>query len=515
MADYYPLIARAVSSLDKSTGDSRRALYERARTALIAQLRGVDPGLTEADITRERLALEEAIRRVESEAARRPRVDVPRPEIPPEREEEEQADLHGAAEQDEIETPPAGAEPFQSPPYETPAQDAKAPGFSGEPDFSQTRAAPGDDADKRELREPSFLSDAGPKGFRDSIADRGKRGEAARSIGQSRHDPFDAFTPLDPDAGRIAPDFDAEDLMHTPRELPSPKSSEPRPGRARPRMGAESARAPQPEDFEPPPGKRLGSRLRARNFIIAGVVVVLAVGTFFGYREWRNIAGGKVPPGAPPQVAQDASQSSSKIADRVGAESRPSASSAPSGTGPATEVAQRVVLYEQVPNSQERKQYLGSVIWRTETVSPGPGLPPDVAIKADVEIPERQMRMSFTLQRNADKNLPASHTIQILFSTPPNFAGGGVADVPGVLMEGDNSRGVPLAGLRVKVTEGFFLIGLSPVETEAQRNVLLLKQRAWLQIPIAYKDGQHALLALEKGLPGDRVFKDAFAAWKE
>ena len=73
MADYYPLIARAVAGLDKNTGENRRALYERARAALVAQLRGIDPPLDEADITRERLALEEAIRKVEAEAAKRAR----------------------------------------------------------------------------------------------------------------------------------------------------------------------------------------------------------------------------------------------------------------------------------------------------------------------------------------------------------------------------------------------------------------------------------------------------------
>src|SRR5580700_3596421 len=70
MADYYPLIARAVAGLDKNTGDARRALYERARAALVAQLRGVTPALDESDVTRERLALEEAIRKVEGESAR-------------------------------------------------------------------------------------------------------------------------------------------------------------------------------------------------------------------------------------------------------------------------------------------------------------------------------------------------------------------------------------------------------------------------------------------------------------
>ena len=70
MNDYYPLIARAVERLDRSTGETRRAVYERARKA-IAQLRSNQPALLDADITKERLALEEAIRKVEAEAARK------------------------------------------------------------------------------------------------------------------------------------------------------------------------------------------------------------------------------------------------------------------------------------------------------------------------------------------------------------------------------------------------------------------------------------------------------------
>jgi hypothetical protein len=72
MADYYPLVARAISGLDPSApGERRRALYERARAALIAQLRSAQPPLNESEIVRERLALEEAVRKVESEAAQR------------------------------------------------------------------------------------------------------------------------------------------------------------------------------------------------------------------------------------------------------------------------------------------------------------------------------------------------------------------------------------------------------------------------------------------------------------
>src|ERR1700744_4399233 len=81
MADYHPLIARAVEGLGASSGEARRALYERARAALVAQLRGIDPPLSEADITRERLALEDAIRKGEAGPGRRSRPE-PRPAAP-------------------------------------------------------------------------------------------------------------------------------------------------------------------------------------------------------------------------------------------------------------------------------------------------------------------------------------------------------------------------------------------------------------------------------------------------
>ena len=68
--DYYPLIARAVERLDRSTGEARRAVYERARKA-VAELRSNQLALLDAEITEERLALEEAIRKVEAEAARK------------------------------------------------------------------------------------------------------------------------------------------------------------------------------------------------------------------------------------------------------------------------------------------------------------------------------------------------------------------------------------------------------------------------------------------------------------
>ncbi len=148
----------------------------------------------------------------------------------------------------------------------------------------------------------------------------------------------------------------------------------------------------------------------------------------------------------------------------------PAAGAPGSQTAPA--VAQRVVLYEEDPNDPQGKRYVGSVIWRTETVSPGPGLAPELAVRADVEIPERRITMTWSLRRNTDKALPASHTVEIMFNLPADFPGGGVANVPGILMkQSEQARGTPLAGLAVKVTNGFFLVGLSAVDTDVQRNI--------------------------------------------
>ena len=81
------------------------------------------------------------------------------------------------------------------------------------------------------------------------------------------------------------------------------------------------------------------------------------------------------------------------------------------------------------------------------------------------------------------------------------------------MKQAEATRGAPLSGLAVKVTSGFFLLGLSAVETEAQRNLELLKERAWFDIPVVYNNGRRAIIAVEKGNPGERAFAEAFKAW--
>jgi hypothetical protein len=79
MADYYPLIARAVGTLNPNTPEQRRALYDRARRTLVDQLRIKDPTLTQTDVKAESAALDAAIQRVERDFARPAAPPPPRP----------------------------------------------------------------------------------------------------------------------------------------------------------------------------------------------------------------------------------------------------------------------------------------------------------------------------------------------------------------------------------------------------------------------------------------------------
>src|ERR1700730_11703919 len=97
--------------------------------------------------------------------------------------------------------------------------------------------------------------------------------------------------------------------------------------------------------------------------------------------------------------------------------------------------APRAAPYEHDPIGSQNKRFAGTVVWRTETVSPGVGLAPELVVHADVEIPGRKMKMTWSVRRNTDKALPASHTIELMFSLPPQFESGGIAEVLGVLME--------------------------------------------------------------------------------
>ena len=427
MPDYYPLLTRAISGLDRNTREARLAIYDRARQALLKQLRGVTPPLAEAEITRERLVLEEAIKRIDSDAAQK----------------EEQA-------------------PRTSPPPREPARPpvTARPAVPPRPPMQPRDRAPG------EVAKPA----------------------AAASVASS--------APVD--------------LDHMPAGVA-------RPGDAKPGKPAESAAPAQgPRPFRPGTGRFLrdGERRAFQAKLLVGglvaLLVVLAAGLGYIQRDriFAFFGGGTGP----------VQTTDGKVPDRIAAGPQTTPAPAP-GPGTVSPVGQRAVLYEENPTTGQQQQqvqtFVGTAVWRTETLSPGPGRPPDVGVRVDIDVPDRRLSAVMTIRRNPDPNLPASHTIEIQFNTP-NDPFGGVANMPGVrLKTSETAQGVPLAALVVRVTPGFFLVGLSAVDADREQNIQFLRERSWFDIPFVYNNGRRAVLAFEKGTPGERAINEALASWRQ
>ncbi|MCL2716706.1 MAG: hypothetical protein FWD68_19635 [Alphaproteobacteria bacterium] len=434
MADYYPLIARAITALDPSApGESRRVIYERARTALIAQLRGVQPPLSDSEIIRERLALEEAVRKVEAEAAQRTRDAVrqggPRPAP---RGAESSSPQSGGGQPEGRSQPayPPRGEP-QPPPRRSQPPPASKPSAS-----RSFRDAPGDAEDV------GYLQSQGGRSTRRSYAN--------------------------------AP----------PPEQEPPQRSSRREGR--------KPYADQPiheDEYD----ARLDMEGRGRSGFPFKILITLAVllilvpivGYLWGKPYWESWQqSSQVDPQHPPKLPE-------KEGERLGE--------------PA--VQQRAVLL--LEEDQKAKKIPGTVIWRFE---PGNN-PSEGVVRAVVDFPERKLKVQLTLQRNTEPALPASHTAELSFITPPDSPNGGVEGMANIVMKTneDELGGVSLAGSVVNVTGGLFLVGL----TESMRagNLQLLRDRAWFEIPITFTNKQRALISIEKGASGVAVLNEAFAKW--
>src|SRR5262249_12526640 len=90
-------------------------------------------------------------------------------------------------------------------------------------------------------------------------------------------------------------------------------------------------------------------------------------------------------PIVPSQQEPTAPTARLKTPDRIEPGSPQTPATPALGTKAGVPFAQKVVLYEEDPADSYGKRFVGSAIWRTETVSAGPGQPPELAIRADVE----------------------------------------------------------------------------------------------------------------------------------
>jgi hypothetical protein len=457
MADFTPLLTRAIAALPVNTLEARNDIYERARAALIRQLRGIDPPLDEAMINKEAMALESTIEAIEVE---------------------QRGALLEASLVSEME---------------------------------------------RELSIPPVV-ETGARAVHNAVREAEQLGGAVEDAKKMAEGALEAMAP---------------------EEEPTPAA--PMPDRPRMDPALEAFRAPrEPDDLRPPATDldRLPLRPRsavrdepATGGVTAKIIVALCVlalligGGWLGYAFFAGSpkpasvatstpsparesaepakAEDRLRPPEPPSLPTGVSSGQSKPASPPAApetkEAAPAAAPVPPGAVTAT-------LLEEIPGSQSGQSLPGSVAWRTEPSNSG--TPGETVLRADIEIPERRLGITLLFRPNTDQTLPASHTVEILFRLPRDFAFGGVSNVPALLMKPTaQARGAPLIGQAVRVTSGFFLIGLSSEPGDKTTNLVRLKDNAFIDLPVLYENGRRAIVTFEKGDQGDKALADALTAW--
>ncbi len=177
----------------------------------------------------------------------------------------------------------------------------------------------------------------------------------------------------------------------------------------------------------------------------------------------------------------------------------------PSGAdAPSDDTSERAVLYEEDLADGHGRRFVGSVAWRIEPLS-AQGAHGPRALRGDIHF-LGQLNVMLIVSETLGENRQASCKIEVTFDTAQS-ARGQIVSVPGVLMKiGEETKGAPIV---VRSTQsGPASFALLCDENYQQQNLKLLRERAWINLPIIYKDGHRAIIALGKGTSGLRAFSE-------
>jgi hypothetical protein len=489
MADYYSLLARAVANLPKTSPPStRRAIYERARKALTNQLRSLKPQLPESDIAREERALDEAVARLESEfepanaevhafpAADAPAQAPPPPPPPPPR--PEAPSFRTLAPETPALRPPT---PGLRPPV------AKAPPRPAPPPPPPPPAPP---------REPAGLPPAAPM--------------KAPIFTAPPPEPEDGY---EPPLG--APTRDGAPALGGARMEREP---------ARPTLGGSQRRVPTTWLWV---GGAVAVGFASSIAVIAllmrpalqdlsppsPVDPPVATTTATGPDKTGNRV---TPPPADPTPTP--APVASTIPDTTPAPAQtpttaPAPSAAPSSVATVPVAGRAAILVATVADASKPAINVGNAVW--SIIPAPPGQPSGIGVKAEIDIPDLKLHASMILKKNQDPNLPASHTIDLRVTFDPGSPIKGVKDIALPLMRNDDPPAFDaLTGVRVKISDNYFLVGLNRADADVAKNVQLLADRGWFDFPMQLDDDRIAKLTFEKGADGEKFIAQALAAWK-
>ena len=570
MADYYPLLAKALANLpSRSAASTRRAIYERARKALIGQLRSIQPPMPEGDIANEDAALDRAIARLEAEYGALPASAAPPPATAP------KAPLGAPAPGPRANPPPSSS--ASSPRASAPPVPAAASQPGGALKTPAAAAAPVSEppAAASPPPTPSPLPASGtpnPLSKYPPLAARRPILGASPATANSVPPAAPAVDSVEPAANVARPSSaappiaahrssSADDRGLAPAVAPSPPSALTIPSALR--VSADVGRPIAPGRAQAP--RRSPWPLVALA-VLAGAAGAIAVAAYLWRDAPQDVAASKAPTGIADKTGQPGQ---TKIAERVqvGGQNNaapaptpaPAAATAPespipvvtvpvapvpvgpahppdnSQTAAATQapaaqtpaaqasaspaagnpaISRAAMLIGNSSDPQKPAVALGNAVW--SVIPPtSPTQPSTLAVRIDVDIPDQKMHATVTIRKNADASLPATHTIDLRAT----FADG--AEIKGIkdmglpqLRKDDLPSGDAVSGVRVKINDSYYLVGLTRSDADAAHNLDLLSTDNWLDFPLLLNDDRIAKLTFEKGAAGDQVMAQALNAWK-
>ncbi|MEO9901549.1 MAG: hypothetical protein ABJF28_12205, partial [Nisaea sp.] len=510
MADYYSILKKTIASLPENNGAARRSVYSRARNAIVNQLKAYEPPLSPSEITSEQLRLEEAIRKVEAEAAR------------------ESLGLTSKAKGS------PSAEPAAAPAAQAPAPAATVADPVGS--APEIPSAPQNRTSEPVRTEPILPEPSTSSPLKDVVEEAGNLGEASHKAVQDTKDAMvgDRSTErLEPLFGSGEETLDTADGKALDESAPvdaiaPPLEDQTERSRSRRKSGErKSASAALKGD----------GKSSILPMALVGALVIIALGIAAVLYSQRDMVSGIVAGSDPAatenpteavvedeQPAETAAQTdtadsseaddASKNEDRLlGGDGEPAAASdarsvtttlitpgedsvprstpseaetpetagqpetapeepvvAPTVTSEdrvpsivstppadATPGVQKSILYEEGENSNGAgTASQGEVVWSIDQETDLEGNAQSV-LSAVVRIPERNVAVDIRIKPNDDVSLPASHLVEIKYDFPETFSAGDVVNVPGLVMKPtEEARGDALIGASVKVSPGYF-----------------------------------------------------------
>ncbi|MCV6600193.1 MAG: hypothetical protein OIF54_01290 [Cohaesibacter sp.] len=544
MADYYAILKRAVSSLPDSTREQRQAVYDKARNALFKQLQSMDPPLPPSEISKQRVALEEAVRSVErdlivqnseteavtqslsgEEGARAPSVCTK--DEPPTSKEA----LKGKAPEVSVSTSPASSQVSVSHKSEAPM-------------LGQVGSA-----DRLES-EDKVVRRAGQDVLKNAVRDAEKLGAATNAAVRSAQETADMVGDQSKgEASRIEPKL-GDAVVSSAKTYKASASGM--------KVGKEDAAHVSVEEG--------GNSSKFGLFVsVAIAALVLGGGAYLLYQNKSDFLGqggdsieltqssssGEVASGSDsatpsdgqeqemvaknvrtvtvtPQEQQSEEETLSDLIESVepnaatagqGAQDGSGANQTVSGSSSAIEQEQQVsavadaaieaIFYEENGTSgRDGQASPGQTRWALD------GEGEESVVKVFVEVPKRNISFQLSFSKNKDETLPASHLIEIEAVNFGPTLDLQISEIPGLIMKPtEDSRGQGLFGEPVRIADDLHWIALNAGEKALRYNLELLALRQWIDIPILFKSGRRGILTIQKGESGKVVMEDALRQW--